>query len=559
MAENIEEWIFPEEDLENVGVDFLEEKPHSDASHKTHIKLFTIAVVLFLLFSSVAFWYAALPKSAAGGEDNIVSIDSASLQPYLNQSLTWSDCVDGEGKVYQGEEGLRYECSDLKIPVNYENVEKSKSITIPLLRSIPENSTQELKTIVLNPGGPGGSGVVAVASGGLTSTELKMNNIIVGFDPRGVNGSESLKCFTSEEKFNYLTQPPPEDVKPEDGSEVLRKCTERADNELIKNLSSVEVVQDMNILRSALKQDKLNYLGFSYGTRLGLEYAQTFPSNVGKFVLDSVIDITKEPLERTLDQASNFQKSFEEFIVWCTNTETCTLGDNGQQIVENIIAVQNKLSETPAPTSDPDRSVNPNIYTSILLYSLYDEASWSTFITATDNINNLNDGGLALKMFDTYVGGDGTGEYDNSVENFQVVSCSDFLNTTQGQPNWTNDNFIQRLQQTTPDFIDFFKDTYTSCQGWENILTPSALPTTPVNELGEYWENPILLVANTRDPATPYVWAERIFNTYPDTAMVKVESFKKHVSYGANECVNEQVDGFFSGVKIPEPRDIITC
>ena len=206
----------------------------------------------------------------------------SALAEYERQKLDWSECYD------------YFECAELRVPIDYDDISVG-TFRLSVLRAAALDQERRKGSIIVNPGGPGGSGVdYAYSAEYIFSPDITARYDIVGFDPRGVAGSEPIYCFSDEELDENLSADP----KPDNATELAEtleeaksyaeKCLENTD--YLEHFTTIATARDMDILRAALGEEKLNYVGKSYGTYLGTLYAELFSKNVGRFVLDGAVD-----------------------------------------------------------------------------------------------------------------------------------------------------------------------------------------------------------------------------------------------------------------------------
>lgn len=193
------------------------------------------------------------------------------------------------------------QCARITVPLDYDDP-NGETITVAISRS--PASGQRIGSLLVNPGGPGaaGIGLATVADG----TELTDRFDMIGFDPRGVGASEpAVRCRTDAEADADRASDDG-DMSPEGIARTEQRhrdyagaCAQRAGTGLLAHVGTREVVRDMDVLRSVLGDEKLNYLGFSYGTRIGTLYAETFPDRVRAMVLDGALDPEQDPSTRS--------------------------------------------------------------------------------------------------------------------------------------------------------------------------------------------------------------------------------------------------------------------
>ncbi|MGH3784079.1 MAG: alpha/beta fold hydrolase, partial [Pseudonocardiaceae bacterium] len=267
------------------------------------------------------------------------------LEQFYGQNLSWSGCsafatTPSDKKAY-ADPGLQ--CAYLNVPLDYANP-KGRVIKVGLLRRLASDQAHRIGSLVINPGGPGGSGMSTAASlaDQITNNDVGQRFDFVGFDPRGVGSSKpQVVCRTSAERdaerlMNLNVDTSPAGVAQTENQEKADDagCVTRTGQELLasggtpetvsdtgkqvlENVGTRDVVRDMDVMRSALGDEKLTYLGYSYGTRIGTSYAEAFPKNVRAMILDGALDPKQDQISELLDQARGFQKAFDAFAAWC--------------------------------------------------------------------------------------------------------------------------------------------------------------------------------------------------------------------------------------------------
>ena len=229
------------------------------------------------------------------------------IKDYKSQELNWRDCYDG------------FECSSFKVPVDYEKID-NKNFTIRALRHSALDQENKLGSIVVNPGGPGGSATsYAYNAEYILSKEINEKYDIVGFDPLGINKSGEIRCLTDDEEDAFLSADASDGRAASIASlsaiskDFAEKCAKAAGSKL-GHYSTLEAAKDMEILRILLSEKKLNFLGKSYGTYLGTLYAALYPESVGRMVLDGAVSPNVLMREQQLAQAVAFDRALSNFL-----------------------------------------------------------------------------------------------------------------------------------------------------------------------------------------------------------------------------------------------------
>ena len=303
------------------------------------------------------------------------------------------------------------------------------SIDLALLRAPAEDPDARVGSLVVNPGGPGAPGTkTANDAESYFGDPLRESFDIVGFDPRGTGSSDPVDCLSDEELDAFIAADPAPDDPGEDEefaqslTDFFEGCVENSDD-IVGHVSTNEAARDMDVLRAALGEEKLTYLGFSYGTRLGSTYAELFPEKVGKFVLDGATDPALTLRQSVLNQAGGFQVALESYIQDCVDGGDCFLGDTVQEGLDRISALLDQIDDQPLPTNEERDLQIGNAFYGLVL-PLYSQENWPFL---TQGLEQAFDGdGSTLLLLSDFYGSRESGEYaDNSLEAIYAINCLD--------------------------------------------------------------------------------------------------------------------------------------
>lgn len=455
---------------------------------------------------------------------------SPDLARFYDQQLAWTDC-DG------------FECASLEVPVDYADP-AGPTVEIAVLRSPASGDARG--SLVVNPGGPGSSGVAyARAASAIVSDPVRESFDIVGFDPRGVGQSAAVDCADDVE-FDALiaidgTPDEPSEVTALERASALLECTAPVEG-LIDHMSTADAARDLDVLRTALGQERLDYLGVSYGTHLGATYAALFPERVGRFVLDGPLPAELDAEQLALGQARGFEDSLRRFVEYCANEGDCPLGDDPDAArgLERLRAILDELDASPAATSDPDRPLTEAAATYAILMSLYRVGDRPLLKDALASLVS-GDGTPLQRMLDERVGRESDGTYrDNAFDAFYAVSCRDRAVPEDFPAS------VARMSEAAPFLGEYL--------AWGNLpcaLTPSVAAPRPSGAIP-----PVLVVATTHDPATPFAWADLLVAQLGD-AVLLVREGDGHTGYReGSACTDEVVDAFLLEGTLPEPGTV---
>ena len=485
--------------------------------NKVTLRFLAIATVCVLVAAPIA---NLITKTDQPFRPSKQVIDSSSLVNYYQQNLNWNSCYGG------------FDCASYKVPIDYENLDLGE-FDIAVMRHSTPNA---IGNLVVNPGGPGGSGINYAYSYADEFTKAITTNFnIVGFDPRGVGRSAPITCLSNSETDQiYASSSYPETeaelaTMQADSADFARKCA--ADNKYLSFYGTVNAARDMDILRNLLGDKQLNFLGKSYGTYLGTLYAQLFPKQVGKFILDGAVDPTLSAADQTLQQAMGFDLAFKDFANDCLVQSSCALNSDFNN------QIQNKMSEL---RKNPIMVGNRKLTESLAMYGigfgLYDkEFGWPELRTALGNLFN-GDGKALLDMSDKYTGRDANGSYaTNEAESLTVIACDDFP-TTSSDP--------KLIDKAAPIFGKYVMYSGMEC----NYLPKSKYVaiTKPI-----VLDNATLVIGTTNDPATPYQWATKLSMLLINSKLISLNS-DGHTGFDrGNQCVDQAVEKYLISGVIP--------
>lgn len=468
------------------------------------------------------------PNDSTPAPDATLGVDEE-LVPFYTQELEWSPC------------GGEFQCATLTVPLDYDDP-AGESIELAVLRS-PAEGDEPLGSLVVNPGGPGGSGVnYARAAQSVASDQVRQRFDIVGFDPRGVGESEPVDCIDDAQLDEFVevdgTPDSPDEVTElqDQISEYVEGCETNA-GDLLPHLGTENVARDLDVLRSALGDSKLNYLGKSYGTYLGAVYADLFPQRAGRLVLDGAVDPALSAEQYARGQADGFEQALNGFISWCVD-QNCSLGDDEDAVRQAISDLLDAADAEPLPTDDSERPLTESLAFYGLVIPFYWPAAeaYPTALEALERAINLGDGSGLLELADLYLERGSDGSYaGNAFEVFYAISCLDHPESTTPADAET---MAVEFSTSAPVFGPSLAWGGLTCAQWpvESEATPAPIPAPGAP--------PILVVGTTKDPATPYPWAQALAEQLSSGVLLTYEG-TGHTAYRSGSvCVDQAIDDY---------------
>lgn len=461
------------------------------------------------------------------------------LRSYYGQKLKWRDCGAKD-----------FECATLKVPLDYENPDQSEDLELSVVRKSAGGSGKPIGSLMVNPGGPGGSAVdyVQTAAGIGFPEEVRERYDIVGMDPRGVARSEPIKCLSDRAMDAHTAKDSTPDSKAEE--EALTKsnkafadgCEEQA-GKLLDHVSTIEAARDMDVLRQVIGDDKLHYVGFSYGTLLGATYAGLFPDRAGRLVLDGAMNPSLDAEQLSRDQTTGFTTAFNAFAEDCVGRSDCPLGtESAADAGKQLSAFFEKVDKEPLDTGS-DRELTESLATTGVIMAMYDESWWAMLRDAlTDAMDG--DGAALLGMSDNYYERDPDGSYGNIMYANSAINCLDQPGAF-GSPEEA-EKAVDSFEEVSPVFGRGFAYDALICADWP------AKPSGEANRIEAQGADPILVVGTTRDPATPYVWSEALAEQLDSATLLTYEG-DGHTAYvRGGDCVNSTVNTYLLKGEVPE-------
>jgi pimeloyl-ACP methyl ester carboxylesterase len=492
---------------------------------------------LGLLLAGCTQVVAGVPSAAPGAPASDVA---PGLERFYDQQLAWGPCAPfattpDDLAVFADP---RFDCARMEVPLDYADPD-AEVARIGLLRQRADG--EPIGSLVFNPGGPGGSGMSAltVIADDVAGSPLAERFDLVGFDPRGVGASTPVvDCWTDAEvelmRLGGVGMPSRRGSA-ERAETVNRGLVQRCIDgsggvTALANLGTRDVARDLDVMRAVLGDDKLNYVGYSYGTRIGLAYAEAFPDSIRALVLDGTVDPRDSADDNAEAQYEAFSAAFDAYATECVTLPDCPIGTDPAQAYDIFEATAEPLRT--APLRVGTRALSYDDAQTAMYAALYDEASWPVL---TQGIAALRagDGRVLLELADSYWGRRADGTYDNSSEAFIAINCMD---------EERDDSYVDE---------DAVATTFDLCPFWP--VEPTTLPHVP--DLARV--PPTLVIAVTGDPATPYQDGVDVAGLLDEGHLVSVDGVRHTASLQGNACVDDVVIDYLIDLTVPTGRT--TC
>ena len=507
-------------------------------------------------------------EKTAQASASMTAAATASAQATATPSSESATDATGTADSSEETDTATFSCAVITVPLDYANP-KGETISIAVKKRAATGGHAQ-GALFINPGGPGDSGVsFAERAGNAFSPDLLSAYDIIGFDPRGVGSSTAITCSSDDDSSSSPAEPSATGT-PSAGStlsagtasggesyeewaestrqsfqELSKQCGSNTEPAaLLDHVDTVSAARDLDILRALAGQEKLNYLGFSYGTYLASVYAETFPGNTGRIVLDGAIDPSLSLAEQGLGQAKGFEQALRTYVDYCQSSSGCPLSGGTDAGVQQIRDLITSANSTPLATGDPKRTVTgADIVTALSEYLYTTEQNWPPLTKALDQAINHRDGSAfaASEEQDSSSKDDGGGA-------FQAITCLDY--PVEGDTTtWAAQ--YEQAKREAPIFADSAVGMDLVCSVWGHNGTRKP---TQIHARGAA---PILVVGTTGDPATPYAWSKSLAEQLDSGQLLTWEG-NGHTAYGGDaSCVNDAVDAYLISGTMPKKG--LTC
>lgn len=453
----------------------------------------------------------------AGGEDGGFTV----------APLAWEPCDD-------------FECATLIVPVDHDEPD-GDTLDIAVMRRAAADPSRRIGSLVFNPGGPGGSGVTFLEdAAGVVPVELAERFDLVAFDPRGVGDSTPVECNPDPERELAIVPDPADGFAAVAGfnAELAELCAERY-GDLLDHLGTVDVAADLDLLRRALGDDGLSYVGLSYGTTIGAVYAELYGENVRALVLDGGVAPDLDIDRDTRMRAIRFDEAFARLDRMCSLEPECPLQAEGLAATWDEVLAEASVS--PLRTVDPDgRTLDAGLLYAATAVPIYTTDGWQLFSFGLSDAAD-GDGTALLFLADLYTDRAEDGSYPNSSEMFTAVDCADdptFLTPAEAV------DLAARVAPSAPRWGDILVSGTLQCASWTG--EGEGLPAITGADAP-----PLLVVGTTHDAATPFEWSQRLADALVSATLVTFEG-DGHTAFAAGGCIDDVYVAYLVDLEVPD-------
>jgi pimeloyl-ACP methyl ester carboxylesterase len=497
------------------------------------VLLSTAAVSAGLLVPTAA----AAQATSAGGSQFTPSqqpVQAKDADGRGGDRIRWKRCRSGDLAAYGAQ------CAMVKVPLNHDRP-RGKQIKLAVSRVSSSVSEQRYQGVMLvNPGGPGGSGLPWSTLGTWLPNRVAAEYDWIGFDPRGVGRSRpALKCdrdYFGFNRPNYF----PEPVANRDAwlsrtNGYANDC--RKNGKILKYMTTVDSAKDMEVLRRALGVKRINFFGFSYGTYLGQVYSTLYPDRVRRQVFDSNVNPQRVFYQANLDQDVAFQRVFQEWFDWIAKYNTTyQLGATGEEVARRFTEAQEQLAVTPA-----DGKIGPSEWIDIFTPVGYSTGTWPSLAESFSRYVRLDQSRQLINEYRS------SGQFrdDNGYAAYLAVQCTDAPWPTDWD-TWAADNWATYAKAPLLTWPNAWFNY--PCVYWP---APANQPT----EVNGRRVPPVLLISGTLDAPTPYSGSLEVRSEFPKARLLAIAGETGHAtSLDNNRCVRKYLVGYLDTGKLPKRK-----
>jgi pimeloyl-ACP methyl ester carboxylesterase len=442
------------------------------------------------------------------------------------------------------------QCGSVTVPLEYAHPEGA-TIQIAVARHPAEVPSERIGSLVINPGGPGASGIDDLANElSVLSPAILDRFDIVSFDPRGVGRSSPVSCAPATTTTTGGTAGSGPAVDPVPTTPAAQRALlandrqfaaqcEHASGAILPFVGTVDTAQDLDRIRQALGDAQLTFVGHSYGTLLGATYAAAFPTHVRAMVLDGAIDPALTTTEYATQQADSLETELLAFFQWCATEASCPWRPSGDPTAALLALIQqSRTAAVPVPGGSP---VGPAELYQALLAGLESQTSWPTLAQALAGAAAGNGSEVA-----TMSGRYETGGSSNGATAEEAIDC---LDHPVSRDPAVYPALAASAAASAPVFGPLLTWGLLGCATWP---TPPTRTPAPTSDPGA---PPILVVGTTGDPVTPYAWAVALAHELTGGVLLTWEG-QSHVATFYSPCVRAAISAYLVDGTLPSPGSV---
>lgn len=449
-----------------------------------------------------------------------------------SSKLAWTDCGKG------------FQCASVEVPLDYAHP-TAGTISIAVNRKPATDQAHRIGSLLTNPGGPGASGLSFIQDFAGSMTNINRRFDLIGFDPRGIGKSTPVSCVSvpDEEKFNALDSVLDDQQEKQaaiDADKAFAAGCQQRSAKMLPFVDTESVARDMDVIRAALGDSKLTYLGFSYGTYIGELYAHLFPTRIRALALDGVVDPSLQANDELYANVMGFEQNLQAWLTDCRSRKTasspCKYAQNGDPGTKLINFMQ-RVDATPMAVGG--RQLTRSLAMTGVLVTLYDQSSWPFLDQALVAADDAGDGKLLLQFADLFYA-------QFSLSANWSTYCLDHPVPTDIA---AYDALGASFAQASPLFGPWSQYENLVCAYWP--IKAKAKPG-PLTANGA---PPILLVGGSNDPATPYAWSVSV-NKQLAGSVLLTRKGNGHTSYLSSSCAMQAEDAYLIDLTLPAPNTV---
>ncbi|WP_097238449.1 MULTISPECIES: alpha/beta hydrolase [unclassified Streptomyces] len=472
-------------------------------------------------------------------DERVAATADPALRAFYDQRIDWQPCPD---QAADDPDATTVQCAVLDVPLDYADP-GGRSVGVALARVPAADPDRRLGSLLLNPGGPGNSGARMVRWGWQSyQGPLHDRYDLVGFDPRGAGDTTPVHCLDDRTRDEWNST----DDRAYDHGRILADACRAQHADLLPHLGTRDTARDLDVLRSALGERRLDFLGFSYGTHLGALYAEEFPDRTGRLVLDGAVEHSVDPLRLGIEQAAAAEAGFRAFAADCATDQGdgCPFGTDPAAAPRSLADFLDGLRDHPLHTAD-GRTLTAALAWTAVLDALADgHRSWPHVRDVLEPAVTRGDARDLLELADSVNGRTEGGRYDTPADAYAAISCADLPQApTEAEQRAALADLATRAPLTSRHApVATLLDP--DCRTW-----PYRSPEVP-HPVRAPGSAPILVVGSTGDPVTPYPWAQRLAGGLEHGVLLTRDG-DGHTAYDKSDCVRAAVTDFLVDGRMP--------